>query len=82
MLVSGIRDFASDEVRRTGVAFVRAARVVHVPVMRTSTAPMMWGPTLPELEEALPGQTASSEACVNAWDEPEVPTLPGVPPQA
>ena len=54
-LVSGIRDLEPDEVRHNVVAFARAARVLHVPVVLTSTAPMMWGPTLPELKEALPG---------------------------
>ena len=61
-LVSGIRDLAPDEVRHNVVAFARAARVLGVPVVLTSTAPMMWGPTLPELREALPGWTTSSEA--------------------
>ena len=51
-LVSGIRDLAPDEVRHNAVAFARAARVLGVPVVLTSTAPMMWGPTLPELTEA------------------------------
>src|SRR5438093_414303 len=54
-LVAGIRDLAPDEVRHNVVAFARAARVLRVPVVLTSTAPMMWGPTLPELTEALPG---------------------------
>src|SRR6266481_7233597 len=54
-LVSGIRDLAPDEVRHNVVTFARAARVLRVPVVLTSTAPMMWGPTLPELTEALPG---------------------------
>ena len=41
-LVSGIRDLAPDEVRHNVVAFARAARVLRVPVVLTSTAPMMW----------------------------------------
>src|SRR5207245_6356222 len=61
-LVSGIRDLAPDEVRHNVVAFARAARVLGVPVMLTSTAPMMWGPTLPDLRESLPG-VASIERC-------------------
>jgi nicotinamidase-related amidase len=54
-LASGVRDLAPDELRHNVVAFARAARVLRVPVVLTSTAPMMWGPTLPELTEALPG---------------------------
>src|SRR5437899_6994280 len=71
-LVSGIRDLAPDEVRHNIVAFARAARVLRVPVVLTSTAPMMWGPTLPELTEALPGVENIERSVVNAWDEPRV----------
>src|SRR2546422_8558943 len=71
-LVSGIRDLAPDEVRHDVVAFARAARVLRVPVVLTSTAPMMWGPTLPELMEALPGVENIERSVVNAWDEPRV----------
>ena len=71
-LVSGIRDLAPDEVRHNVVAFARAARVLGVPVVLTSTAPMMWGPTLPELIEALPGVDNIERSVVNAWDEPRV----------
>ena len=71
-LVSGIRDLAPDEVRHNAVAFARAARVLGVPVVLTSTAPMMWGPTLPELTEALPGVANIERSVVNAWDEPRV----------
>src|SRR3989442_11772160 len=71
-LVSGIRDLAPDEVRHDVVAFARAARVLRVPVVLTSTAPMMWGPTLPELMEALPGVENIERSVINAWDEPRV----------
>src|SRR6059036_239168 len=52
-LVSGVRDLEPDEVRHNVVAFARVARVLRVPVVLSSTAPMMWGPTLPELTEAV-----------------------------
>jgi nicotinamidase-related amidase len=71
-LVAGIRDLAPDEVRHNVVAFARAARVLRVPVVLTSTAPMMWGPTLPELTEALRGVDNIERSVVNAWDEPRV----------
>ena len=71
-LVSGIRDLAPDEVRHNIVAFARAARVLRVPIVLTSTAPMMWGPTLPELTEALPGVENIERSLVNAWEEPRV----------
>ena len=71
-LVAGIRDLAPDEVRHNVVAFARAARILRVPVVLTSTAPMMWGPTLPELTEALPEVENIERSVVNAWDEPRV----------
>src|SRR5437899_6248896 len=70
--VSGIRHLAPGEVRQNVVAFARAARALRVPVVLTSTAPMMWGPTLPELTEALPGVENIERSVVNAWDEPRV----------
>jgi hypothetical protein len=69
-LVSGIRDLAPDEVRHNVVAFARAVRVLRVPVVLTSTAPMMWGPTLPELTEVLPRAENMERSVANAWDEP------------
>jgi nicotinamidase-related amidase len=71
-LVSDVRDLEPDEVRHNVVAFARVARIFHVPVVLTSTAPMMWGPTLPELTEALPGVENIERSLVNAWDEPRV----------
>jgi nicotinamidase-related amidase len=59
-------------VRHNVVAFARAARVLRVSVVLTSTAPMMWGPTLPELTAALPGVVNIERSVVNAWDEPRV----------
>src|SRR4029450_2023941 len=71
-LFSGIRDLEPDEVRHNVVAFARAARVLRVPVVLTSTAPMMWGPTLPALREALRGVENIERSVVNAWDEARV----------
>src|SRR2546427_7276145 len=71
-LVSGVRDLAPDEVRHNAVAFARAAAVLRVLVVLPSTAPMMWGPTLPELTQALPGVENIEGSVINAWDEPRV----------
>jgi nicotinamidase-related amidase len=71
-LVSGVRDLEPDEVRHDVVAYARVARILRVPVVLTSTAPMMWGPTLPELTQALPGVENIERSRVNAWDEPRV----------
>ena len=32
----------------------------------------MWGPTLPELTEALPGVENIERSFINAWDEPRI----------
>jgi nicotinamidase-related amidase len=71
-LVSGVRDIEPDEVHHNVVAFARVARIFRVPVVLTSTAPMMWGPTLPELTQALPGVESIERSLVNAWDEPRI----------
>src|SRR5947199_3900321 len=71
-LVSGVRDLAPDEGRHNVVAFARAARVLRVPVVLTSTAPMMWGPTLPELTGALPGVENIERSVIDAWGESRV----------
>jgi len=71
-LVSGVRDLEPDEVRHNVVAYARVARIFRVPVVLTSTALEMWGPTLPELTQALPGVENIERSLVNAWDEPRV----------
>jgi nicotinamidase-related amidase len=71
-LLSAVRDLAPDEVRHNVISFARAARILGVPVVLTSTAPQMWGPTLPELTEALPDVDNIERSFVNAWDEPRV----------
>jgi len=71
-LVSGVRDLEPDEVRHNVVAFARVAHLLRVPVVLTSTAPEMWGPTLPELTEAMPEVENIERSLVNAWDEPRV----------
>jgi len=50
-----IKDIDQEELRHNVVASARAARVLGVPVILTSTAPNIFGPTLPELTEALLG---------------------------
>jgi nicotinamidase-related amidase len=65
-LVSGVRDLEPDEVRHNVVAFARVAHLLRVPVVLTSTAPVMWGSTLPELTEALPGVENIERSLVNA----------------
>jgi nicotinamidase-related amidase len=52
------------------VALAKAARVLGVPTIVTATSPEMWGPTIPELTQALPGISIINRTTVNAFDEP------------
>jgi hypothetical protein len=36
----------------------------------TATSPELWGPTIPELTQALPGSSIINRTTVNAFDEP------------
>ena len=55
----------------TGLA--KAAKLHKLPVIVTTTArDSMWGPTFPELVEALPGIEIIDRATVNAFDDARV----------
>jgi nicotinamidase-related amidase len=72
-LMTGVRDYSTGELKHNVVALARAARVLKVPTVVTTTArDSMWGPTFPELVEALPGIQIIDRASVNAWDDPKV----------
>ncbi len=71
-LLTGVRDMNVAELKHNVVALAKAARVLGVPVVVTATAPDgMWGPTMPELTDALPGVQVIKRTVVNAWDEPK-----------
>ena len=67
-----IKDIDQEELRHNVVASARAARVLGVPVILTSTAPNIFGPTLPELTEALLGVENIERSIINAWEDPKV----------
>src|SRR6202051_3358892 len=73
-LCSGVRDIALAELKHNVVALAKAARVLKLPLVVTTTAARsMWGPTIPELAEALPPDLEIIDcSTVNAWDEPRV----------
>src|ERR1700686_2653850 len=73
-LYSGVRDIPLGELKHNVVALAKAARVLKLPLVVTTTAARsMWGPTIPELAEALPpGLEIIYRSTVNAWDEPRV----------
>jgi nicotinamidase-related amidase len=73
-LYSGVRDIPVGELKHNVVALTRAARVLGLPVVATTTAAdSMWGPLIPELAEALPdGLPVIDRSTVNAWHDERV----------
>jgi len=67
-----IKDIDQEELRHNVVASARAARVLGIPVILTSTAPKIFGPTLPELTDALPGIENIERSIINAWEDPRI----------
>ena len=68
-LFTGVRDIPVAELKHNVVALAKAAKVLGVPTIVTATSPEMWGPTIPELTEALPGIQIIARTTVNAFDD-------------
>ncbi|MFD5539257.1 isochorismatase family protein [Streptomyces sp. FXJ1.172] len=73
-LLSGVRDIPLGELKHNVVAMARAATVLGIPLVVTTTAAeSMWGPTIPELVKALPaGYKIIDRSTVNAWHDDRV----------
>jgi nicotinamidase-related amidase len=73
-LYSGVRDIPVGELKHNVVALAKAAQVLRLPMVVTTTAAKsMWGPVIPELADVLPRNLAIIDrSTVNAWDEPRV----------
>jgi nicotinamidase-related amidase len=72
-LMTGVRDYSTGELKHNVVARAKAAKALQLPIIVTTTArDSMWGPTFPELVEALPGIPIIDRSSVNAFDDPEV----------
>ena len=55
------------------MALAKAAKALKLPIVVTTTArDSMWGPTFPELVEALPGIEIIDRSSVNAFDDARV----------
>jgi nicotinamidase-related amidase len=68
-LLTGVRDISIAELKHNVVALAKAARALKLPIVVTTTArDSMWGPTFPELVEALPGVEIIDRPWVNAFD--------------
>ena len=72
-LMTGVRDYSTGELKHNVVALARAAKALKLPIVVTTTArDSMWGPTIPELVEALPGIEIIDRSSVNAFDDARV----------
>ena len=71
-LYTGVRDIDTLQLKHNIVGLTKAALALKVPVIVTTTTEKMWGPLIPELQEALPGVQRIERTTVNAWDDPRV----------
>ena len=72
-LITGVRDYSVAELKQNIVGLAKAAKALGVPIVATTTsATTLWGPAIPELVDALPGQNFIDRTTVNAWDDPRV----------
>ena len=72
-LMTGVRDYSTGELKHNVVALAKAAKALKLPIVVTTTArESMWGPTFPELVEALPGIEIIDRSSVNAFDDARV----------
>jgi nicotinamidase-related amidase len=72
-LMSGVRDYSIAELKHNVVALAKAAKALKLPIVVTTTArDSMWGPTIPELIDALPGMKIIDRSSVNAFDDAQV----------
>jgi nicotinamidase-related amidase len=72
-LMTGVRDYSTGELKHNVVALAKAAKALKLPIVVATTArDSMWGPTIPELVEALPGIQIIDRSSVNAFDDVRV----------
>ena len=75
--MTGVRDYPIGILKHNVVALAKAAKALKVPIAVTTTArDSMWGPTFPELVEALPGIEIIDRSSVNAFDDARVARAP------
>src|SRR5438874_4117439 len=72
-LMTGASGQSTGELKHNVVALAKAARALKLTVIVTTTArDSIWGPTFPELVEALPGVEIIDRSSVNAFDDERV----------
>jgi nicotinamidase-related amidase len=72
-LMTGVRDYSIAELKHNVLGLAKAAKALKLPIVVTTTArDSMWGPTFPELVEALPSAQIIDRSSVNAFDDSRV----------
>lgn len=72
-LMTGVRDYETGELKHNVIALAKSAKALKLPIVATTTArDSMWGPTFPELVEALAGIPIPDRSSVNPFDDPRV----------
>src|ERR1700751_946448 len=72
-LMTGVRDISTGELKHNVVSLAKAAKALGLPIVLTHTArDSRWGPTFPELVEALPDVAIIDRSSVNAFDDARV----------
>src|SRR5580700_11349197 len=71
-LLSGVRDITVNELKHNVVGLAKAAKILGIPTIATTTAKdVFWGPTFPELVAALDTKAYPiiDRMTMNAWDD-------------
>jgi nicotinamidase-related amidase len=72
-LITGVRDIDVAELKHNVVALARAAKLLGVPTIATTTdREGMWGPTIPELTAVIDEDQIIDRSTVNAWDDERI----------
>jgi nicotinamidase-related amidase len=72
-LLSGVRDITINELKHNVVGLAKAARILGIPTIASTTAKdVFWGPTIPELVAVLDTKKYPiiDRMTMNAWDDP------------
>ncbi len=71
-LYTGVRDIPIEESKHNIIGLVKAAKILKLPIVVTTTTESMWGPMIPELQNLLKDTPTIERTSVNAWDDPRV----------
>jgi nicotinamidase-related amidase len=72
-LITGVRDIDVAQLKHNVVALARAAKLLGVPTIATTTdREGMWGPTISELTAVIDEDQIIDRSTVNAWDDERI----------